>query len=123
MNTFTKGQRVNFVQNWDSKGTVSVTPAIVYSCGKKQMVLTHAETGVELGRQFRPQREGWHNEWTLTADEDANAFAMEQAIRIRNEFIAHETKMIAESNGSEYWQKRQIVLNEVIATEAKVTAR
>ena len=123
MNAFTKGQAVNFVKNWDSKGTVAVTPAIVHSCGKKRMVLTHATTGVELGREFRPQREGWHNEWVLTADEDANAFAMEQAIRIRDEFIAYETKMIAESNGSEYWMKRKAILDEVVAGSAKVVAR
>ena len=123
MNTFTKGQRVNLVKDWNGKGEVSIYPAVVYSCGKVRMVLTHAVTGKELGREFRPQREGWSGELVLTTDEDASAVAMEMAINIREKFIAHETKMISESNGSGYWQKRQIVLNEVIATEAKVTAR
>lgn len=120
---FTKGQRVNLVQSWNGKGEVSIYPAIVYSYGKKQMILTHAETGKELGRQFRPQREGWSGELVLTADEDAQTIAMEMATAIREKFIAYETKLIAEANGSEYWMKRKAVLDEVIATPAKVTAR
>lgn len=120
---FKKNQAVTFIRNWDSKGTVAITPAIVHSCGKKRMVLTHATTGVELGREFRPQREGWSNELVVDASEDAHAVAMEMAIRIREKFITYETKMIEESNGSEYWMKRKAVLDEVIAGSARVVAR
>lgn len=121
---FSKGQKVNLVRNWNSKGEVSITPAIVYSCGKKRMILSHAETGVELGRNFRPQREGWSGELVLTADEDAQAVAMEMAVSIREEFINYETKTIAEATGSaEYWNNRRAILNRVIATPATVTAR
>lgn len=131
MNAFIKGQRVNFVKDWDAKGTVTVTPAIVYSCGKVRMVLTHAETGAELGRNFRPQREGWSGELVLTTDEDAQAIAMEMAVRIRAKFIAYETAQIEKSKATgsvrnefiEYWQKRQAVLDAVIAGTATVMAR
>ena len=51
---FKKGQEVWLIQSWNGKDTVSITPAVVYSCGKKQMILTHAETGAELGRNFAP---------------------------------------------------------------------
>lgn len=117
---FKKSQNVNLVKSWDDKGTVSITPAIVYSCGKKQMVLTHAVTGEELGRNFKPMREGWAGELVLTIEENAETVAMEMAIVIREKFIANETKMIANGNGSEYWAKRQVALDKVIAGSASV---
>jgi hypothetical protein len=125
MTNFKKGQIVNLVKDWDGKGTVYIAPAIVHSCGKKQMVLTHAVTGVELGRHFRPQREGWGNaELVLTADEDANVIALEMAKTIRAEFIAKETQTIATATGSkEYWDKRRAVLTEVLNGEASVITR
>jgi hypothetical protein len=51
---FTKGQEVTYISDWDRKGTVTYRHAVVYSCGKKQMVLTDAETGEEMGRHFDP---------------------------------------------------------------------
>jgi hypothetical protein len=51
---FTKGQEVTILASWDNKGTVYYRDAIVHSCGQKQMVLTSAHTGEELGRHFRP---------------------------------------------------------------------
>lgn len=54
---FTKGDLVTKISDWDRKGTVSFRHAIVYSCGKKRMVLTDAVTGEEIGRNFRPQVE------------------------------------------------------------------
>jgi hypothetical protein len=51
---FTKGQEVTYISDWDRKGTVTFRHAVVYSCGAKQMVLTDAETGEEMGRHFRP---------------------------------------------------------------------
>lgn len=51
---FTKGQEVTYISDWDRKGTVTYRHAVVYSCGKKQMVLTDAETGEEMGRHFAP---------------------------------------------------------------------
>jgi hypothetical protein len=51
---FKKGQEVTYISDWDRKGTVYFRHAVVYSCGAKQMVLTDADTGEEMGRHFRP---------------------------------------------------------------------
>jgi hypothetical protein len=51
---FRKGQKVTFIADWDRKGTVTFRHAVVYSCGMKQMVLTDAVTGDEMGRHFKP---------------------------------------------------------------------
>lgn len=121
---FTKGQTVNLIQNWDSKGTVSVTPAIVYSCGKKQMVLTHAVTGEELGRTFLPAREQYSKALVVPSADDAQAIALDLATRIRVEFIAYETKKIETATGSaEYWNNRRAILEQVLASEPLVIER
>lgn len=52
---FTKGQEVTYIASWDDKGSVFYRHAVVYSCGKKQMVLTDAVTGAEMGRNFKPE--------------------------------------------------------------------
>lgn len=53
---FTKGDLVHFISVWDRKGTVVIRPAIVHSCGAKRMILIDAETGDEMGRNFKPVR-------------------------------------------------------------------
>lgn len=53
-NGFRKGELVTYINDWDRKGTFSYTHAVVFSCGKKQMVLTDAVSGKELGRHFQP---------------------------------------------------------------------
>jgi hypothetical protein len=80
MTTFTKGQPVTVFQQYDGKGTVSVTDLFVYSCGKKQMVLVDAAGAKFEGRLFRPQEEQWgrHNYVKPRMDrQDATAFALE----------------------------------------------
>ena len=58
MKHFNKGDRVTLVQLWSrTTGAFYSREAVVYSCGAKQMVLTDAETGVEIGRNFRPEPE------------------------------------------------------------------
>lgn len=52
---FTKGQEVTYISNYDRKGTFCYQQAIVYSCGKKRMVLTDAATGKEMGRNYVPE--------------------------------------------------------------------
>jgi hypothetical protein len=54
MKTFTKGQPVTFLQNWDDKGTVRIVGLTVYSCGKKQMVLVDDVGAKFEGRRFYP---------------------------------------------------------------------
>jgi len=81
---FTKGDLVHYVSDWDRKGTVTIRAAIVHSCGKKQMVLTDAETGEEMGRHFKPVRAERGNGGTyprLDADE-IEAIAYEVAENI-----------------------------------------
>jgi hypothetical protein len=51
---FAKGAEVTLFNGYDSKGTIIYNHAVVYSCGAKQMVLTDAATGNELGRHFAP---------------------------------------------------------------------
>lgn len=51
---FKKGQEVTYITNYDRKGTFCYQQAIVYSCGKKRMVLTDEATGEEMGRNFKP---------------------------------------------------------------------
>lgn len=53
---FTKGDRVTRISDWDGKGTVAIREAIVHSCGVKRLILTDAETGEEIGRNFRAER-------------------------------------------------------------------
>jgi predicted RNase H-like HicB family nuclease len=50
---FTKGQKVHYIARWDGV-QFTVRTAIVYSCGKKRMVLTDAVSGKEMGRNFNP---------------------------------------------------------------------
>lgn len=51
---FKKGDLVTYIADWDRAGTVYYRQAVVFSCGKKQMVLTDAESGKEMGRHFKP---------------------------------------------------------------------
>jgi len=91
---FKKGQRVTLITKWDSKGTFTLTPAVVYSCGAKQMVLTHATTGVELGRHYLPKREQYSFGLVIDASEDAEAVALAQAAAwIANEIADYEDRM------------------------------
>lgn len=83
---FKKGEAVTLVRNWNSKGEFAVTAAIVYSCGAKQMVLTDAETGYELGRNFLPTEKQYSRALVLKAGVDAQAVALECA----KKFIADE---------------------------------
>lgn len=87
MAAFKKNQNVFLIQSWNGKGEFQVVTAIVYSCGKKQMVLTDANTGRELGRNYLPTREQRARfDLVINDNEDARAIAMEQAAK----FIAYE---------------------------------
>jgi hypothetical protein len=55
MKAFKKGDLVTHIQTWNRTGTCTFQHAVVYSCGKKQMVLTCAATGEEMGRHYAPQ--------------------------------------------------------------------
>ena len=83
---FKKGQKVTLVVDWDRKGTIAVTPAMVYSCGKRIMVLTHALTGEELGRNYRPcEGEGWTGEFVFDG-----ALTEDRLLDLANMLIARQ---------------------------------
>jgi len=86
---FNKGDEVTYISDWDRKGTTYFRHAVVYSCGKKQMVLTDAETGEDMGRHFRPERAeiGEAGTFTRMTDEEATAAALALADHI----LARET--------------------------------
>lgn len=82
---FNKGDQVTLIGSWDNKGTVFYRNAVVHSCGKKQMVLTCATTGEELGRHYRPERGAlekvtgfnWVGVWPRLSREEAEALCLE----------------------------------------------
>lgn len=77
---FNKGDEVTYINDWDRKGTTFFRHAIVYSCGKKQMVLTDAETGEEMGRHFYPVRAEIGGAGTFARMTDAEAIAAALAL-------------------------------------------
>ena len=86
---FNKGDAVTFISDWDRKGSTFFRHAIVYSCGKKQMVLTDAETGEEMGRHFKPVRAEIGNAGTFARMTDAEATAA--AVALAENIIVSET--------------------------------
>lgn len=72
---FNKGQLVTLFGDWDRRGTVYFRNAVVYSCGKKQMVLTDAETGEEIGRHFKPAIGEMLGTFPRMTDTEAHAHA------------------------------------------------
>jgi hypothetical protein len=88
---FNKGDEVTYINDWDRKGTTYFRHAIVYSCGKKQMVLTDAETGEEMGRHFTPARAeiGGSGTFARMTDAEATAAALALAENILISETAH----------------------------------
>lgn len=86
---FNKGDAVTYIGDWDRKGATFFRHAVVYSCGKKQMVLTDAETGEEIGRHFTPARAEIGQGGTFARLTDAEATAA--ALAFAQNVIASET--------------------------------
>ena len=78
MTTFTKGQPVTFLQNWDDKGTVRIVELTVCSCGKKQMVLVDGSGTKFQGHHFLPVEAQYGHSRVVArlSHEDAVAAAM-----------------------------------------------
>lgn len=100
---FTKGDEVTYINDWDRKGTTFFRHAIVYSCGKKQMVLTDAETGEEMGRHFRPERAevGGAGTFARMTDAEATAAALALADRVIASEIAHFERCLQNDTAGE----------------------
>lgn len=88
MPAFKKSQSVLKISRWNSAGCFYITPAVVVSCGAKQMVLQNAETGECLGRNFKPSVEQY-NDSEVRADLTIEQ-ARERALEMSAEWLAKE---------------------------------
>jgi hypothetical protein len=112
---FKKGDKVTYIADWDRKGTVYFQQAVVYSCGKKQMVLTDEKTGNEMGRHFKPELGSTENRvgtnggtymaggvWPRLTAEEATEIGMKVAASIREFEDAHFARCLAGNHGEAY---------------------
>lgn len=99
---FKKGDLVTYINDWDRKGTVTFRHAIVYSCGMKQMVLTDAETGEEMGRNFRPQIGEITGTFPRMSDDEARAAGIRLAEVILANERAHFERCLERGHGAAY---------------------
>lgn len=91
MKAFKKGEMVTHFGDWDRKGTVYFRQAVVYSCGKKEMILTDKTTGEELGRFFKPVEATGNELGTrkVMSDDDAKSLGLDLAIEVIKKEVAH----------------------------------
>jgi len=77
---FTKGDRVTLITRWNSKAVFTVRNAVVAAAGPKQMHLIDAETGEEMGRNYRPSHQQPSGVCLFTtSDADALTMALEMS--------------------------------------------
>ena len=109
---FKKGDRVTRICDWDGRGTVAIREAIVHSCGAKRLILTDAESGEEIGRNFRPVRSDpservsrWGGDliFPMLPREEAITIALESgALIAANEKASGELKLKNNSDQTGY---------------------
>lgn len=99
---FKKAQAVTYIADWDHKGTVTFRHAIVYSCGKKQMVLTDAATGEEMGRHFAPELGSLTGTFPRMTDDEARAACLKAAEAILEDQRARYAACLARGHGDAY---------------------
>ena len=107
---FKKGDKVTIISDWDKKGTCSYQDAIVHSCGKKQMVLTCAETGKELGHHFRPERDQYGRAAVfprMTRDEAIAATLSFAKVIVENEIVQANNRLSQHTDERDeaFWRK------------------
>ena len=112
---FTKGQKVTHISRWNNLGDFTYRDAIVYSCGKKRMILTDEITGEEIGRNYNPSGETF-GEFTVPrlSVEDTIALASEKSkeFRIKKEELLRHCLTIDASDS--YKQAIQVQLDELL---------
>lgn len=81
---FTKNQPITLFINRNNKGSVQVHDLIIYSCGKKQMVLVNEAGEKFTGANWRPQEEqsSFHRVTPRKTVEEADAYATSLAQHI-----------------------------------------
>jgi hypothetical protein len=93
---FKKGDAVCWISDWDNKGQVRIVRAVVYSCGKKRMVLSDAASGEELGRNYRPREvQGAHVVCGCVTLEGDEAKVEAMALELGRQIIAHQHEQYA----------------------------
>ena len=106
---FNKGDQVTLIGSWDNKGTVFYRDAVVHSCGKKQMVLTCAATGEELGRHYAPvcgdlakvTSFNWIGVWPRLSREEAETLCLEAGalvVKAEREHLADRRERFADAS-------------------------
>lgn len=109
---FKKGQLVTVIGSWDNKGTVYYRHAVVYSCGKKQMILTDAVTGEEFGGIFRNPKVGsldtvtshnWNGVFLRMTDAEAEAACLIAGERVLIKMREHYANCISRESGSVHY--------------------
>ena len=112
---FTKGQKVTHISRRNNLGDFTYRDAIVYSCGKKRMILTDEITGEEIGRNYNPSGETF-GEFTVPriSVEDTIALASEKSkeFRIKKEELLRHCLTIDASDS--YKQAIQVQLDELL---------
>jgi len=122
MKAFKKNQEATLIGNWDGQGTMFYRDVVVYSCGKKQMVLTCAITGEELGRNFKPEvgkvEEAsyyWNGCFPRMTEEDAIATCLEAAEIYLAKETADRTRRLNQDSSEhsvKFWTKEIAKLHE-----------
>jgi len=102
MSAFKKNELVTYIADWDRKGTVTFRHAVVYSCGKRQMVLTDAETGVEMGRNFAPVVGELTGTFPRMTDEEARSACLVAGAAITEKEAADINLRIERSTSESY---------------------
>ena len=100
---FNKGDAVTLINDWDRKGSTYFRHAVVYSCGKKQMVLTDAATGDEIGRHFRPAcaKIGYAGTFPRLTDAEATVAALALAETVLASETAHLERCLQNDTAGE----------------------
>jgi hypothetical protein len=121
---FKKGDAVVYVVNWSRTGRIRIRNCVVYSCGKKQMVLHDPKTGKEVGHHFQPAVEQYDHSIVVHAADYSDDLAISigtyvQAYEIDGALcrIAYDKKTY---NNKNYIACMQEKIDEVMTTEVTI---
>lgn len=103
MKAFNKNDAVTYVCNWDNKGTFMFQHAVVYSCGAKQMILTDAINGEEMGHNFAPAIGDTEGAFPRMTDDEAIAHCLKAAKKYLPKEAARYKRMIELNAGEVHY--------------------
>jgi len=102
---FSKNDQVTYITNWDRKGTFMFQHAVVYSCGNKQMVLTDAINGKEMGRHYSPEIGEAEGTFPRMTDDEAIAHCLKHAEVFIPQHIAYYERLIERNRENRFSDK------------------